>query len=151
MKRQAKSSTTDLQVNIPQGWFTSQANDDHFIDIWLIKDNYSASIIFLPIHFENQNNLYDNIAMERIFNLVKVKSESDGNIILSSKETIDFSGNSLLAFEFTNTKHERSRTVIFLSNGLYFQCTAAVVNSQITPGELFTIQNSVLKSVFASK
>jgi len=148
---QAKSLTTDLLVNIPVGWFTSQASEETFIDLWLIKDDYSASIIFQPVYFENQSLLYDNIAMEKIFDLVKVKSESDGNTNVTSNQSFVIFGNSLLAFEFINQNHERCRTVIFKYNEQYFQCTAAIIDSKITPGELFTLQNSVLKSVFASK
>jgi hypothetical protein len=148
---QAKSLTTDLLVNIPVGWFTSQASEEKFIDLWLIRDDYSASIIFQPIYFEDQNVLYDNVAMEKIFDLVKVKSETDGNTNLTSNRSFVLFGNSLLAFEFINKNHERCRTVIFLHKEQYFQCTATTLSSQIAPGELFTIQNSVLKSIFASK
>lgn len=150
-KKQAKSSTTDLLVNIPEGWFFSEANKEKFIDLWLIRDDYSASIIFLPIYFDVQNIPDDNYALKRIYDLVKVKSESEGNTNLTSNQTIEFFGNSLLSFEFININHERCRTVIFQRKGQYFHCTAAIINSQISPGELFTIQNSVLKSVLAPK
>jgi hypothetical protein len=103
---QAESATTDLTVNIPYKWFASETNENQFIDLWLIKNDYSASIIFLPIHFDVNNIPDDNYAMKRIYDLVKVKSESEGNTNLTSNQTIELSGNSLLAFEFVNVSHE---------------------------------------------
>ena len=148
---QTESTTTDLRINIPEGWFTSKANEEKFIDLWLIKDDYSASIMFLPIHFDVQNLSDDNSTLKTIYDLVKVKAQSEGNTNFTQKQTDVFFGNSILAFEFINTNHERCRTTIFQYKDQYFQCTAVMPYSQITPEDLFTIQNSVLKSVFDSK
>jgi hypothetical protein len=146
--RTVNSGITDLRVHIPKGWFFTEAQKDNFIDIWLTRDDYSASIIFLPIYIENTDFNTDNISLDRIFELVKVKAEAEGNAIINPREKLIFNENSLLAFEFTNPEDELLRTVIFPFNGVFYQCRAIIMNSEADPSEIFNIQNSVLKSAF---
>ena len=147
-RRAVNSRYTDLRVFIPKGWFPTEAQMDNFIDIWLTRDDYAASMIFLTVNIENSDFNTDNISLDRIFELVKAKTEAEGNSIINPREKLIFSEKSLLAFEYTNPKEELLRTVIFPFNGVFYECRAIVLNSEAAPSEIFNVQNSVLKSAF---
>lgn len=148
-KRAVNSRVTNLRVYVPKGWFFSEAEKDMSIDIWLIRDDYAASMIFSPVYIENTYLNSDDMSLERVFELIKVKSETEGNSIINPREKLIFNENSLLAFEFTDPKEELSRTVIFPFGGIFYQCRAIVLNSDAEPDEIFALQNSVLKSAFS--
>jgi hypothetical protein len=149
-KRKIVSDKTSLQVNLPVGWFATEPDAETLIDLWLIKDDYSASIIFLPINFDDETFPDDQFTIENVFDLVKLKSEAEGNMIVSPKDSLVIDKTTILAFEFTNIRQEQFRTIVFKSGGNYFQCTAGVLNKAASVPEIFSVQNSVLKSAVIS-
>ena len=52
-KEYAKARSAQLSVKIPQGWFTVEDNENKLIDLWLVKDDYSATLNFIALNIDS--------------------------------------------------------------------------------------------------
>lgn len=147
-----ESKTTDLKVHIPRGWFTAEDNRKEIIDLWLVRDDYNASISFITINpdeetikssaksilqkIENYSRLNNKIAHQNKF------------IDLLKNEVFEMNGREFRAYQF-NGSGNLYRVVVFKYKGKYFESIAAIKPGQSseTIAQIFTVQNSVLNSI----
>lgn len=148
----ADSKTTDLKVHIPRGWFTAEDNQKEIIDLWLIKDDYKASISFFRI-IPDEETLRSSIKIA----LPKIEEYSHLNhkiahqnkfIDLLKNEVFEMNGREFRAYQF-NGSGNLYRVVVFNYKGKYFESIASVKPGQSneTIAQIFTVQNSVLNSI----
>jgi hypothetical protein len=146
----AYSKTTNLYVNLPNDWFVAEDNECNCIDLWLVKNDYSASIAFKKINYENIND--DDNALLQIEQLNKYgKSFVAANLKIDfknipSESTFKINQNYFSAYRYKNDKEFYVRTVVFKHLGKFYECEAVAKNSGFAD-ELFSLQNDVLSTL----
>lgn len=146
------SRTTELQVNIPRGWFTAEDNKDEKIDLWLIKDDYSATISFVRINPDEETlNSSSQNALKKIKEYSKLNNQlahRDKFIDLLKNESFEVNDMDMEVYQFAGSKY-LYRVVVIPYKNVYYECSASIVPGQskeeIT--KVFTTQNSVLQSI----
>lgn len=148
----AFSQTTELKVNIPKGWFTAEDNKDSKIDLWLIEENYSASISFIRIHIDEEmkkSRTENSLNRVKEFSLLNNKLAHRNNFIdLLKTENFELNGREFNAYQFAGSNY-RYRVVVFGYKGNYYECVSAI-KPGLTEADLiniYSIQNSVLASI----
>jgi hypothetical protein len=146
----AKSKTTQLSVKIPQGWFTADDNEYNYIDLWLIKDDYSATLnfVFLNLDSETKKEISSN-EMSSVVSFSKTfKKAKYGSALKEflNEETFQLNGKTFSSYEYLDDQKRNIRVIVFKSGENFYELSAIPIKNQ-NPGELFKIQNSVLSSI----
>jgi hypothetical protein len=149
-KEFAKAKSLQLTVKIPQGWFTAEDNENKFIDLWLIKDDYSATLNFIPLNIDSltmkeiQNDeIKSAVEFSKVFKKAKYGKSFGGFI---NQENFEINKKKFSAYEYLDDSKRNIRVVVFKSGGRFYELTAIPVKNQ-NPQELYKIQNSVLSSI----
>lgn len=148
----ALSKTTDLSVNVPRGWFTAEDNKDDKIDLWLVEENYAATISFIRLNPDEETKRsfgkYELQKVEDFSRLNNKIAHRDKYIDLIKNESFELNGREFRAYQFSGSKY-LYRTVVFRYKNYFYECTAAVKPGQNENETLkvFSVQNSVLQSI----
>jgi hypothetical protein len=145
----ANSQSGNIKVKIPQGWFTAQDNENNIIDLWLVKDDYSANLQFIQLNPDS---------------LTRNEISSDPNVLVSlskdfkrarygkalnpftNEEKFQVNNNVFFAYQYLDANKKNIRVVVFEKGNKYYELTA-VPNKTNDNLELYRIQNSVLSSI----
>ena len=105
----ASSQTTSLKVSIPHGWFTAQDNKDNKIDLWLIKDDYSATISFLKINPDQatiKNLSRDGLNKIKEYSKLNSKLAHRTSFIdLLKNENFELNGRKFTSYQFAGSNN----------------------------------------------
>ena len=146
----AKSNTTSLNVKIPKGWFTADDNEYHRIDLWLVKDDYSADLQFTLLNFDSLTRKeVERDGLDRVEEISKdFKIAKYGGKLksLSKEESFELNKKQFKAYQYVNGEGENIRVVVFQYANQYYELTAIPVKAG-NDQELYRIQNSVLSSI----
>ncbi len=149
----SRAENESLTVNIPKGWFSAEDNKENKLDLWLIKDDYSATISFIPINLDSQTEgRYGTISLNTIVEYSKLSQKlahMNSFIDLMKNESFEMNYMQFRAYQFAGTNANSYRVVVFQLGDKYFECTAAVKPPQSPEKlkEIFSVQNAVLKSI----
>lgn len=151
----AYSYSSDLQMKIPKGWFTAEDTECRCIDLWLIKDGFSASLNLLPLKYDSL--LLKNIEgheLQFLFNYSKElkKAELKNKFVqLQEDDFFEISGKQYASYEFQGDEGLPIRVVVFKYGNKYFEFSAVpaqkVGRGIVDPKELFRVQQSVLATI----
>ncbi|HEX3072907.1 MAG TPA: hypothetical protein VHP30_04785 [Ignavibacteriales bacterium] len=152
----AYSLSTDFSVRIPEGWFTSEDNECKCIDLWLIRDDFSATISFAAIDFLSSGPL--NQTQEDVMKEAVLYSKAQRMAKLQDKftpyetdEYFKIRGEQYAAYQYIGDEGLPIRVVLFSYKGRYFEASAIptqqVGSGIVTPAELFRIQQTVISSI----
>lgn len=149
--KRAVSKTSGLSFQIPKGWHQVDANDSTFIDLWLVEDNFNASISLMPIHTNMEietTNLHDYFEYSKVLNNVKydnkieIKSEDEQSIINNTHTVV---------YSFTTTQNQYFRVAVFQLKNKFYELTALIderlSHGKISKDELARIQDYLLASI----
>ncbi|GBD89785.1 hypothetical protein BMS3Abin04_00497 [bacterium BMS3Abin04] len=144
----ALSESGKLRVEIPAGWFKAIDNDKKLIDLWLVKDDYSASIKFIPIviHNSSSSNLESAVFYSKIF----LKTSVGNNFRKFISETNDIFNSKAVSFYKVLLKDGRLlRCAVFEEKGNYYENIINYLKpaSVSEIDELFNVQTDLLKSL----
>lgn len=145
-----KSKTTQLSVKIPKGWFTADDNENNYIDLWLIKDDYSATLNFVSLNLD-QNTKRDISGNElaSILDLSKtIKKAKYGNALkgFTNEKTFQINEKSFSSYEYLDEQKRNIRVVVFKNGENFYELSAIPIQNQNLE-ELYRTQNSVLSSI----
>jgi hypothetical protein len=146
----AKSNSTRLQIQIPQGWFVAEDNEFKTTDIWLVKEDYSATIKFVTITVDDETA--ENFASDELgkiveLNKVLLKAKLGKNFKgFTNEETFSSNSSVFNAYQYLDEKEEPVRTAVFKNDSKFYEVTAYALKSA-NPAEIFKAQNSVLASI----
>lgn len=146
----AYSRTKILSVKVPQEWFVAEDNEFQSIDLWLVKDDYTATLNLTVINL-------DSLAREEIKNkgLEKVSSYSKAFVRarlgktfsgFSNEEVFEIGNNQYAAYQYIDNEKRNIRVIVFQHNQNFFEFSA-IPNGLENLNELYRIQNSVLSSI----
>jgi hypothetical protein len=145
----AKSNSSFIEVKIPQGWFVAEDNEYNATDLWLVKDDYSATIKFVMVSInddDSQKSLLTQLDRIAELNKLPVKKKLGKSFKDFSEEVIENGTQKFLAFQYIDQKNQPVRTIVFKLGVKYFEVTAYALASS-NPPDVFKAQNSVLASL----
>ncbi|MHB8904940.1 MAG: hypothetical protein ACYC4T_06990 [Melioribacteraceae bacterium] len=149
-KEIAKSKSSQLSIRIPQGWFSAEDNENNLIDLWLIKDDYSATLNFVAMNLDSVT--VKDIGGDEINNLVRLselfRKAKYGKAIqkFSNQEIFEINKKQFAAYEYEDNSKRLIRVVVFSYGTKFYELSAIPVKTQNLQ-ELYKIQNSVLSSI----
>ena len=146
----AKAKTSLLSVKVPQGWFTAEDNENKLIDLWLVKDDYSATLNFVSLNLDSltlkeiqSDEIKSVVEFSKAFKKAKY-GKALGSFV--NQETFEINKKKFSAYEYSDDAKRKIRVVVFKSGNKFYELTAIPVKTQ-NPQELYKIQNSVLSSI----
>ncbi len=146
----AKAKTSQLTIRIPQGWFTAEDNENNLIDLWLIKDDYSATLNFVTLNLDSAT--VKEIRSDETNNLVRLselfRRAKFGKAIqkFTNQEIFEINKKQFAAYEYADNSKRLIRVVVFSYGAKFYELSAIPVKTQNLQ-ELYKIQNSVLSSI----
>ncbi|MHB8930650.1 MAG: hypothetical protein ACYC5R_08650 [Melioribacteraceae bacterium] len=149
-KEIAKSKSSQLSIRIPQGWFSAEDNENNLIDLWLIKDDYSATLNFVALNLDSAT--VKEIRGDEMNNLVKLselfRKAKYGKTVqkFSNQEIFEINKKQFAAYEYADDSKRLIRVVVFSYGAKYYELSAIPIKTQNLQ-ELYKIQNSVLSSI----
>jgi len=145
-----KSNSTRLQIQIPQGWFVAEDNEFMLTDIWLVKEDYLATIKFVAVTLDDETAesfASDELGKVVELNKVLLKAKLGKNFKgFTNEETFNSNSTVFSAYQYLDEKDEPVRTVVFKNDSKFYEVTAFALKSA-NPTEIFKAQNSVLASL----
>ncbi|MBI3125004.1 MAG: hypothetical protein HYZ10_11430 [Ignavibacteriales bacterium] len=146
----AKSNSTRLQIQIPQGWYVGEDNEFKTTDIWLVKEDYSATIKFVAVTLDDETAesfASDELGKVVELNKILLKAKLGKNFKgFTNEETFSSNYTIFSAYQYLDEKDEPVRTVVFKNDSKFYEVTAFALKSA-NPAEIFKAQNSVLASL----
>jgi hypothetical protein len=147
----AKSKTSKLSVKMPSGWYTADDNENNFIELWLVKNDYSATLSFIPLNMDQEtlkedtgkSELETAISTSKTFKKAKYSSTLKA---ITNEEIFTIDTNQYGAYEYTDSQNRLVRVVVLKYNNRYYELTALPVKNQDAQ-ELYKIQNSILSTL----
>lgn len=152
-KEIAYSQSTPLKLQIPEGWFTSEDNECKCIDVWLIRNDFSATINLVTLDTSSTVDPEGNELSEMVVLSKKKRSEKLNTGFVQTKEDEYFTldKKKYAAYEFKGDEGLPVRVIVFRYGDQYFELSAmpayGVGKHPVNPQELFTVQQSVLNSI----
>jgi len=150
-----QSKSAELKVKIPIGWYTALDNENNVIDIWLIKEDQSATINIMRINPDEAavkeaggNLLEAAVKFSRLFKRASADYlfESDG-----INEYTPIGSNLFGIYKYKNKSGAVVRTAVTVVNGKIYEITAVPFppkDGKPYPYEqLYKVQDAVLSSI----
>ncbi|MDX9759188.1 MAG: hypothetical protein RBU27_08515 [Bacteroidota bacterium] len=145
-----------LRVRRPEGWVrTSDPKHAPSILLWLVREDYSASISFTQIRIDPalyQTLARDNIsAVANVSLSLKERGAEDSVTVVQPVERFKVGGRICAAYEYRLTAAAPViRVVVFDTGSRFMECAMYPATETLTPEEnrrLFEVQQSVLASM----
>jgi hypothetical protein len=151
----AYSLSSDLTVRIPQGWTAAEDNDCKCIDLWLIRNDFSATLNLVTYEVDDEirkaaiNGKLDTLVyFSKKLKRIKLKN---GFKQETEDEFFKLNDKDFAAYEYIGDEDLPIRIVVFQFQGRIFELSAMpaqkVGKGIIDTEELFTIQQAVLASI----
>ena len=151
----ALAANSVFSVNVPEGWYKVDNNQNNALTLWLVKKDLSASMQIMPIIPDDKLNGQNNrTKLESLLDYSKIfKKEEVGKKFrtIGSDEYFELNNRPCTAYSFINKDNLQARIVIFNKDNAYYEFTASpspkTDSTKYIPAELFSAQNSVLSSL----
>jgi len=146
----AKSQSSQLSVRIPNGWFTATDNEYNYIDLWLIKDDYSETLNFIALNLDSKSlhetgndELSSALQASKDFKTARYGKSLKG---FTDEEHFELNKKKFAAYRYTDEAGRNVRVVVFEYGSKFYEVSAIPIKtSDVT--ELYKVQNSVLFSI----
>lgn len=146
----AKSKSLLLSVKVPSGWFIAEDNENKLIDLWLVKDDYSATLNFIALNIDSltskkirNDEIKSVVEFSKMFKKAKYGRTFGGFV---NQETFEINKKKFSAYEYSDDVKRNIRVVVFKIGDKFYELAAFPVKTQKLQ-ELYKIQNSVLSSI----
>ncbi|MCX7876436.1 MAG: hypothetical protein N2321_09765 [Melioribacteraceae bacterium] len=144
------SKHSSLKLQIPIGWFKAEEEQENNFDFWLVKNDYTATIKLFII------NLSDELKNDSLKTDVKSIAEIEMDLIrnkfknnfkgFNNIEKFSLNDKICFAFEFLDEHSNPTRIIIFKYQNQFYEVSASTKNIS-TQQEIFSIQNTIIKSI----
>ncbi len=150
------SQDESLRVLRPDGWQkTSDPKNAPSIILWLVREDYSASLSFTPLQMDPA--LYQTLKKEGIAAVAKVslslkeRNAEDSVTVVQPVELFKVGDRVSAAYEYrVGAAQPVIRVVVFDTGSRFMECTLYPATVSVTPAEnrrLFEVQQTVLASL----
>jgi len=149
----AYSQSSDLTFNIPKGWFTAEDNDCKCIDLWLIRDDFSATLNLVTLTLENipkdEDDILDSL-LQHSKNEKKAKLKNSFRI-LGEDKYFTINEKEFASYQYEGNEKLPIQVVVFRYQDHFFELSALpaseVGKGKVISEELFKVQKAVLTSI----
>ena len=149
------SRVSDLSFKIPEGWYAAEDNEKNIFDIWLVNNEYSATMGLIPINIDEQthkniveNGLGELLSLSKKFKSLEGADKFEENL---SQEFFDYGDLEFASYQYIDKGKNKNRAVVFIYKNQPFEFTASCENfakcDTAFMMNLFNTQNSVLTSL----
>jgi len=139
-KERVKAKTSPISFRIPQGWHVVDANNEAFIDLWIVRNDMNVSMSLLPIHSNSSSfSLKKGYESSMLLSQTKFKN----NIEIEKEEPIKLNNSEVLFYNYKNGGNEY-RVALFENNNKFYELTLYGDNSKIN--KEFFIQELMISS-----
>ncbi len=139
-KERVKAKTSPISFRIPQGWHIVDANNEAFIDLWIVRNDMNVSMSLLPIHSNSSSfSLKKGYESSMLLSQTKFKN----NIEIEKEEPIKLNNYEVLFYNYKNGGNEY-RVALFENNNKFYELTLYGDNSKIN--KEFFIQELMISS-----
>jgi len=145
-----KAKSSSLSIKIPKGWSAVDDNECKCTDLWLVKDDYSATLNFVILNLDSLTT--NEIRNDDINSLVKlskafVKAKYENNFKgFTNDESFEINKNKFAAYQYIDEKMRSIRVIILKSGRQYYELSAISIKTKNLK-DLFNTQNSLLTSL----
>ncbi len=134
-----------LKVKIPEGWFRAFDTENNFFDVWLVNEDYSASLKFTVINIDSLNGtLVDVFEISQTANKITygnpVSFENDKN------ESSD-----RLSYKIFKEGKVLAGVTVFKINDTFYECKADFADNfpENEKKSIFELQKSIIDDLSA--
>lgn len=128
----AGSKISELKVNIPVGWFQVDNDEYAHLDIWLMKNDYSASITFVPVIPDDETKaafIGDEIKQVlRYSRILNKTSLGEDFKLLGTEKYYSLGDRNIGEYKFLN-KNNLVQVYIIKYHAKYFEISASEIKS----------------------
>ena len=118
-KERAKAKTSPISFQIPQGWHVVDANNEAFIDLWIVRNDLNVSLSLQPFYSNStSNNLKKNFESSILLQNAKHKNK----ISIVKEKPIRLNGKMVLPYNFSVGRKDY-RIILFEHNGKSYELT----------------------------
>jgi len=146
----AYSTSTNIAVKIPQGWYSAEDNECKCSVLWLVKNDLSASLIFNLITIDDEtlkeisgSEVEKISGYNKLFVKAKLGKSFDG---FFNEEIFEINGKRFAAYQYKDNAKRNIRVVVFKHKEKFYEL-AALQSGTTDPSELYKTQNTILTSI----
>ena len=150
--QKAFSKDSSYSVLIPEGWFYSYDNQTNGSDIFLVQNDFNASLSLIPINTDTKLD-FDSQKNELV-NFSKIMKEAELNsklIRIGKPEFFSINKIECAAYQYYNNSSLPVRTILFKFNNHFYELNAYItesgLNGKLIPDDVYDAQNSILNSI----
>ncbi|MGE5400962.1 MAG: hypothetical protein ACM3S2_11210 [Ignavibacteriales bacterium] len=151
----AYSLTSDMTVRIPKGWFASEDNECKCIDLWLIRNDFSATLNFVALNRDSisQRIAGDDSLLAAFEYSRDLKKNKLGERYKSANkdEIFELNEQRFASYEYTGDEGLPVRVIVFRYKDRYFELSAMpaqqIGRGKVEPEELFRVQQAILTTI----
>ena len=126
-KERVKAKTSPISFRIPQGWRVIDANNEAFIDLWIVRNDMNVSLSLQPFH-SNSSSFSLKKSYESSILLREAKFQN--NIKILKEETLRLNSREVLFYNYSISGKEY-RVALFEHNEKFYELTLYGNNSNI--------------------
>ena len=140
-KEGVKAKTSPISFRIPKGWHVVDANNEAFIDLWVVRNDMNVTLSLIPLHSNSSS-----FSLNRSYESSKLLSQTkfQNNIKIEEEESLKLNNSEVLFYNYKNDGNEY-RVALFQHNEKFYELTLYGNNSSIT--KEYFIQELVISSV----
>ena len=139
-KERVKAKTSPISFRIPQGWRVVDANNDAFIDLWIVRNDMNVSLSLLPIHSNSSSfSLKQSYESSILLSQTKFKNK----IEIEKEESLKLNNSDVLFYNYKTGGNEY-RVALFQNDDKFYELTLYGNNSKIN--NEFFVQELVISS-----
>ncbi|MBI5645383.1 MAG: hypothetical protein HY962_00505 [Ignavibacteriae bacterium] len=150
-----QTATGDVVARCPKGWMeTMDVKNAPQIALWLVKEDYSASISFTPIAMDPA--LYATLKKDGLRSVAKVSLNlkkdyaQDSVKVIQETEYFRLNNRDFAAYEYSAGASDVVRVVVFDTGSRFMECVVMPATAPRDAEEIhrdFIVQQSVLASM----
>jgi hypothetical protein len=144
-----KSIHNIFSLELPYNWYSTNPDNEAGFELWLNDSDNSKTITITPINFAEEEKpdhetLYDFVKEFKL-------SASHPKAKILNEEKFNFGKTNIFAFTYQLNESDIRRTLVFNIGLKFYECTAMTTGKNVTDQEtnanLFSLQNSLIKSI----
>lgn len=126
-KERVKAKTSPLSFRIPQGWHVVDANNEAFIDLWIVRNDMNVSLSLQPFHSNSTS-----LSLEKSYesSILLKKANQKNSVKIMKEKSIQLNNFKVLFYNYKISRKEY-RVAIFQHKDKFYELTLYGNNSNI--------------------
>ncbi len=139
-KERVKAKTSPISFRIPHGWHVVDANNEAFIDLWIVRNDMNVSLSLIPLH---SNSSSFSLSKSYDSSILLSQTKFKNNINIEKEKPLKLNNSEVLFYNYENDGKEY-RIALFQNNDKFYELTLYGNNSSIK--KEYFIQELVISS-----